>query len=442
MAEDVLVIGGGIAGLCCAYFLRRRGAAVTVLERGAIAGPQSCSYGNTGLAGTQGAMPLAEPGVPAQGLRWLLNPESPFYLKPRLDPQLAAWLWRFRRHCTERAAQRGFRVLLELKKQSLQILRELCAAGPLAACFAADGMVVAFKTAQAFDKAAGSVAGAVAAGVPLRVLTPAELATLEPGVEFDIHGALYNSEGARLRVPEFIDRLGRLLEGMAVRVRTGTDVTGFEVADGRIRRVRTTRGDFTPDEVVIAAGAWSAECARKLGLRLPLQPARGYSITVPVPRGAPRRPVLLSEGKVAIAPFGDRLRIGGTLELSGLAPSGLDNAVPARRIEGIRRTVRASLPGLPLCWPGGTTPPDPPARALPGDAEIWSGLRPCTPDGIPFVGRAPAHRNLYFSCGHGHTGMGLAPASGKLLAQLMAGEQPDADPAPLRVERFRGAGPR
>jgi D-amino-acid dehydrogenase len=208
-------------------------------------------------------------------------------------------------------------------------------------------------------------------------------------------------------------------------VRTGTDVTGFEVADGRIRRVRTTRGDFTPDEVVIAAGAWSAQCARKLGLRLPLQPARGYSITVPVPRGAPRRPVLLSEGKVAIAPFGDRLRVGGTLELSGLAPSGLDGAVPARRIDGIRRTVRASLPALLL-----------------DDAEVWSGLRPCTPDGIPFVGRAPAHRNLYFSCGHGHTGMGLAPASGKLLAQLMAGEPPDADLAPLRVERFRGAGPR
>jgi D-amino-acid dehydrogenase len=437
MAEDVLVIGGGIAGLCCAYFLRRRGAAVTVLERGAIAGPQSCSSGNTGLAGTQGAMPLAEPGVPAQGLRWLLNPESPFYLKPRLDPQLAAWLWRFRRHCTEQAARRGFLVLLELKKQSLEILRELCAAGPLAACFAADGMVVAFKTAQAFDKAAGSVPGAVAAGVPLRVLTPAELAALEPGVEFDIYGALYNSEGAHLRVPEFIDGFGRLLESMAVRVRAGTEVTGFEAADGRIRRVRTTRGDFTPDEVVIAAGAWSAECARKLGLRLPLQAARGYSITVPVPGGAPSRPVLLSEGKVAIAPFGDRLRVGGTLELSGLTPSGLDRAVPARRIDGIRRNVRASLPGLApaLCWPGGTTPPYPPEA---GDAEIWSGLRPCTPDGIPFVGRAPTHRNLYLSCGHGHTGMGLAPESGRLVAQLMAGEPPDTDLAPLRVERFRG----
>jgi D-amino-acid dehydrogenase len=426
VAEDVLVIGGSIAGLCCAYFLRRQGAAVTVLERGAIAGPQSCSYGNTGLAGTQGAMPLAEPGVPAQGLRWLLNPESPFYLRPRLDPQLAAWLWRFRRYCTEQAAQRGFRVLLELKQQSLRILRELCAEPVLAPCFAADGLVVTFKTARAFDKAAGSVPGAVAAGVPLRVLAPAELAALEPGVEFDIHGALYNSEGAYLQVPEFIDRLARLLEGMAVRVRAGTEVTGFEVADGRIRRVRTTRGDCTPDAVVIAAGAWSARCARKLGLRLPLQPARGYTITFPVPRGAPRRPVLLSEGKVAIAPFGDRLRVGGTLELSGLTPSGLDGAVPPRRIDGIRRAVQASLPGL--CWPGG--------------APIWSGLRSCAPDGIPIVGRAPGYANLYLNCGHGHTGMGLAPASGRLLAQLMAGEQPDADLAPLRVERFRATGRR
>jgi D-amino-acid dehydrogenase len=157
--------------------------------------------------------------------------------------------------------------------------------------------------------------------------------------------------------------------------------------------------------------------SRGLNIRLRLQPAKGYSITVKTPGGAPRLPVLLSEGKVAIAPFGDRLRIGGTLELSGL-----DRAISQRRVDGIRRTVRAYLPAMES------------AETL----EVWSGLRPCTPDGLPFVGRAPAYRNLTICCGHGHIGLGLAPATGKLTAQIIAGEQPDCELTRLRVGRYDG----
>jgi D-amino-acid dehydrogenase len=171
-----------------------------------------------------------------------------------------------------------------------------------------------------------------------------------------------------------------------------------------------------PGETVIAAGSWSAQCARMLDLRLRLQPAKGYSITIAAPPGAPRRPVLLSEGKIALAPLGDRLRIAGTLELSGL-----DTAVSGSRVNGIRQTVRSYLPGLDQ------------AHTL----ETWCGLRPCTPDGLPLLGRAERYRNLSIACGHGHVGMGLAPASGKLIAQLVCGEQPDADLAPLSIERSR-----
>ncbi len=138
---DVLVIGAGIVGLFCAYYLRQAGASVTVVERGAVGGPQSCSSGNTGFVGTQGSVPLAEPGVPSQGLRWLLNPRSPFYIKPRFDPELARWLWHFRRACNEQDAMAGFSVLLDLKRRSLDILRQLCAANGLAAAFSAAGLL-------------------------------------------------------------------------------------------------------------------------------------------------------------------------------------------------------------------------------------------------------------------------------------------------------------
>ncbi|MEU4580247.1 FAD-dependent oxidoreductase [Nonomuraea sp. NPDC023979] len=407
---DVLVVGGGVAGLFCAYYLRRAGATVTVVERGPIGGPQSCSHGNTGFVGTQGAAPLAEPGVPALGLRWLLDPRSPFFIRPRPDPALIAWLWRFRRRCTERAAGEAFRVLLDMKQRSLAILRELCGDDTLTA----RGMVIAFRTPQGFDRARRTVSRANASGVPLRVLEPGELSTLEPGVEFDISGALYNEEGAYLRVPEFVTELAATLAGMGVELLEDTDVLDLEVAGRRVRQVRTSRGDLRPGTVVIAAGAWSAALARKAGLKLMLQPAKGYSVTLKSPGGAPRRPVLLSEGKVAITPLGDRLRLGGTLELSGM-----DTTISRRRVDGILRTVRDHLPALDTT----ATP------------QTWSGLRPCTPDSLPYIGRAEPYENLALACGHGHIGLGLAPVGGKLLAQLLAGETPDLDPAPFRYGR-------
>ncbi|MFF5205592.1 NAD(P)/FAD-dependent oxidoreductase [Streptosporangium sp. NPDC000396] len=418
---DVLVIGGGIVGLFCAYYLRLGGSSVAVVERGSVGDPLACSYGNTGFVGTQGAAPLAEPGVPAQGLRWLLNPESPFYIKPRLDGELLRWLWHFRRACNDRDAQATFHVLLDMKKRSLDILRELCAPDGLGSTFTEQGMVVAFKTPQGFEKACRSVPQTVANGVPLRVLDLGELRALEPGTEFDIHGALYNEEGAYLHVPDFVREFARTVEDMGVEIHTQAEVTGFEVAGREIRQVRTTRGDFTPRETVIAAGAWSAECARKLGIGLRLQPAKGYTITVKAPHNAPRLPILLGEGKVALTPLGDRLRLGGTLELAGM-----DSTVSRRRVDGILRTVRSYLPRLET------------AETI----EVWSGFRPCTPDSLPFMGRADSYRNLSLACGHGHIGLGLAPVGGKLVAQIVTGERPDMDLAPFRVGRYGGRAPR
>ncbi len=417
---DVLVIGGGIVGLFCAYHLSRRGGRVAVVERGAIGGPQSCSSRNTGFVGTQGATPLAEPGVLAQGLRWLLDPQSPFHIRARFDPYLVSWLWHFRRACTEEAARAGFAVLVDLKQRSLAMLRELArSADPgvgLADTVTAPGMVIAFHTSGGFEKARRSVAQAVAHGVPLRVLGAQELGELEPDVDFAIHGALYNEDGAALRVPEFVVRFARMLRAMGVDIREHTEVRHVGVSGRDVTTVTTTGGDLRPREVVVAAGAWSPRCVRDLGVRLTLQPAKGYSITVKAPRNGPRHPLLLSEGKVALMPLGDQLRIAGTLELVGM-----DATVSERRVTGILGTVRTYLPGL-----GATE-----------TVDVWSGFRPCTPDGLPFIGRAQPYRNLWVACGHGHIGMGLAPAGGELLAQAIAGERVDADLRPLRVDRYR-----
>jgi D-amino-acid dehydrogenase len=416
---DVLILGGGVVGLFCAYFLRQAGATVAVAERGAVGGPGSCSSGNIGFVGTHGAAPLAGPGVLGQGLRGVADPGSPFSIRPRLDPRLASWLWQFRRCCDEQAARRAFGVLVELKRRSLDILTGLCAAGPLAATFTAPGIVIACKTQRGFDEACRQLPQAAGHGVPLRVLEPGELAELEPDTRFGIRGALLNAEGAAVSVPGFMRALAGHVTGLGVQVLQETEVTGFEVTGRRVSRVRTTGGEFTPGEVIVAAGAWSASCARQLGVGLHLQPAVGYSVTVKATAGAPRRPVALSEGRVSLLPFGGTLRFGGIMELAGPRAR-----FSGRRVDAIRRVVRGYLPELDLSH---TT-------------QTWRGFRPCTPDSLPYLGRVPGLGNASVACGHGSIGMGLAPASGELMAQIVTGQTPSTDPAPFRVGRFGEGG--
>jgi len=391
---DVLVIGGGVAGLFCAHFLRQAGGSVTVVERGPVGGAQSCSTGNTGFVGTHGAAPLTESDVD--------RPSG------QPDADLARWLWHLRR-----ADPSAFGVLLELKRQSYEILRKLCASGALAETFAAPGMIVAYRDPEAFDRACRTAQVTAERGVPLRILNPGEVTELEPDVEFDICGAVYNEEGAYVRVPSLLTSLAATLTEAGIDLRPDTEILGAETSGGRVTRLRTTRGDLRPGQVVVAAGAWSPGVLRDLGVPLLLQPIRGHAVTVE--GTAPRRPVTLGEEQVALAPVPGGLRVGGGRELVGY-----DRTASPDRMAAMLRAAGRYLPAL---------------RDAP-TGEVWSGLRPCSPDSLPFIGRAGRYDNLYVACGGGHIGMGLAPAGGRLLAQLVAGRSPDIDPTPFRVGRY------
>ena len=412
---DVLIIGGGAIGICSAHYLTQQGRKVTVVEKGEIC--SGSSYGNAGLVVPSHCVPLAAPGVITKALKWMLQPESPFYVKPRLDLGLLAWLFRFGAACTEKRMRAGMPIIRDLSLASVQLFEELAALDGIDFGYEQKGMLMAFNTEAGLAEGVEEANLLREIDIEADILNPAQLRDLEPGFRDDIAGAVFYPQDAHFIPDRFVRELARHAEEKGADLRPSTEVLDFEVSDSNIVKVKTTRGDFSAAEVVLAAGAWSPQIAGELFVKLPIQAAKGYSVTFKRPPLSPEVPCVLAESKVAVTPMGDTLRFGGTLELAGL-----DLTISKRRVAAI-------LKAAPKYF----------AELNPKDLElieIWRGLRPCTPDGLPFLGRSSVYRNLVVAAGHAMVGMSLAPVTGKLVSELVAKESPSIDLSPLRVERF------
>lgn len=410
--DDVLIIGGGVIGVCAAYYLAQRGVRVTVLERGEIG--SGSSYGNAGLIVPSHSLPLAEPGALINGLKWMFDPESPFYIKPRADRDLAEWLVKFAAACTPARMRAAIPVLRDLGLASRALYDELSRLG-FDFGYETRGLLKLFVTEHQLKHGVDEAALLNEFGLEARVLNGDGVRALEPNVTDAVRGGLHFPQDAHLNPAKFVRGLAREAEKLGACIRVGVGVVGFEIDGRRLTRVRTTQGDFAPQQIVLAGGAWSPVIARGLRVKLPIQPAKGYSVTVKRSAQTPTMPLLLGETWVAVTPLGDQLRFAGTLELVGL-----DFSMNQRRVEAVRRGVQAYLPDT--------------ERA--DVIETWRGLRPCTPDGLPILGRAPTCDNVILATGHAMVGVSLGPVTGKLVAQIACGEKPLLDIAPLCVERF------
>ncbi len=409
-----LVIGGGIIGVSAAYYLAREGLDVHLVEQGDIAA--GSSYGNAGLVTPSDSIPLPSPAALSKGLRWMLNPTSPLYIKPRPDAGLLSWLWRFRAACTEEAFRRAVPVLGALSRLSLDLYEQLLEEEGIQAVFERRGLLLIFRTSEGFEEGKHFAASMREFGIISDVLSGDEVRGRVPQARTDIVGGVYYHGDAHIDPAGFTWELARRAEAKGVAVHTRTEVLGLEVSGGRVQRVRTTRGDFEAENVVLAAGAWSPLLVRDVGLRLPIQAAKGYSITVRRPEGFPEIPVILEEAKVAVTPMGEWLRFAGTLELAGL-----DMRINPVRVQAIKDGVRRYL---------NLNPDEQPL------VELWRGLRPCTPDGYPVIGRVPSVPNLIIAAGHCMLGMTQGPGTGKLVADLVVGREPAIDLRPFAVERW------
>jgi D-amino-acid dehydrogenase len=414
--QHVVVIGAGVIGLCTAYYALRRGHQVTVIDRDAREA-EGCSFGNAGMIVPSHFVPLAAPGMVALGLKWMWNPESPFYIKPRLNLDLIGWAWKFWRASNPRHVERSAPLLRDLSFASRTCFEELAEVVPTGFGLVQKGLLMLCKTEQTLEEESHFASRARALGVPAEVLDAPQTAKMDPAIRMDIAGSIFFPKDCHLWPNRFMRALRERLEFDGATFAFETGVTGFARENSRITAVRTTRRNIAGDEFVLCAGSWSSRVARELGLRLPMQAGKGYSLTVPQPRQLPTLCSILTEARVAVTPMNGSLRFGGTMEIAGL-----NEDINPVRVQGILKAIPKYFPDFQANDFEGITP--------------WRGLRPCSPDGLPYVGRTARFSNLTLATGHAMMGLSLGPITGRLVAQILSGEKPDLDITLLDPDRY------
>jgi D-amino-acid dehydrogenase len=416
MSRRVLLVGGGVVGLCAAYACAQKGHRVTVVERGA---PErdGCSFANAGMVVPSHIVPLASPGVVEQGLRWMWNPASPFHVKPRLSGDLIDWGWKLWRAATAEHVERAAPVLRDLHLASRACYEQWAAQWDNAFELVERGLLMLCRTERGLEEETAAAATARRLGIAADVLTPAQVAALEPGLRMTIAGGVHYPLDAHLTPHKLMAALRRECERMGVELRHHTEVRGWRASGRRLEAVETAAGAVPADEFVLCGGIWSMGLARELCLRLPMQAGKGYSLTLDNPPARPRTCAILSEARVAVTPMASALRFGGTMEIAGV-----DESVNPVRIEGIVRSVGAYFPDF--------------APSTFASAAVRTGLRPCSPDGLPYIGRFGRFENLLTGTGHAMMGLSLAPITGKLIAELVSGEAPSCAIEALSPDRY------
>ncbi len=413
--DKILIVGGGVNGLCSAYYLQKRNYEVTVIDSGDIS--DNCSFGNMGFLSPSHFVPLASPGVVAEGIRHMMSSTSPFYMKPRLNLSFLKWALKFYKNSTQKTVDKNAPHLSEILNLSRRLMNEI--RNDIGDVFDMEeiGCMMMCHSKKAFEDELKVAAAAEKFKLNVEVLNRHELQQREPDVELDIYGAVLFKDDAHIHPGKFMVAMKNYLEKKGVDFQLNTTVTGFVKSGKTIKSVITDKGEFTGKEILLSPGSWLPQLAKMLGITLLLEGGKGYSYTYDYVEKNIRYPAILVDGRCAITPWKHRLRIGGTMEFSGI-----NNKVLTNRMQGIYNSIKQFYPGLKVDFP-------------PAD-KIWTGLRPVTPDGLPYIGKAANFDNLLIAGGHAMLGISEGAATGQIISDIVAGKSTAIDITPFRVERF------
>jgi D-amino-acid dehydrogenase len=413
--KNIAIVGGGIIGLSTAYYLNQSGHRVTIFDKGDL--NDNSSVGNAGMIVPSHIIPLAAPGMISKGIRWMLNSKSPFYVRPRLSKNLIKWGMKFYAHANHEHVMRSIPLLKEISSLSKQLYQQLAKENHFDFGYEERGLLMLFKTSETEKEELEAAKLANKVGVEARVLSLAEAQHLEPVVKLNARGAIFFPGDAHLNPKMLINRMTDHIQRKGVAIFPNTIIEDFVIKGDQIKGVRVQNDVHMFDELIVAAGAWSGMLCSRLSIDLPMQSGKGYSFTLDNVVDNVRIPTLLLEGRVAVTPMGSSLRFGGTMEIGDT-----NTSINMNRVKGIFETIPKYYPEMNV--------------QMPDEKAIWSGLRPCSPDGLPYIGRSSKLKNLIIATGHSMMGMSLGPATGKLVAELVDEVPCSMDLAAFNPERF------
>lgn len=403
MSKSVVIIGGGIVGLSCAYYSLKEGNKVTVIDKSDMS--EGASYVNAGYLTPSHIIPLSSPGMMAKGIKWMFNSSSPFYMKPRIDRDFLTWAWRFNKSATKAHVEKAIPLIKDINLLSMDLYSAMHESGELGDFqLEKKGLLMLYKSLKEGRHEREVARRAADEGLEVKELSLEELNKLQPGLDPEIAGAVHYLCDAHTSPGEIMAALKNFLTEQGVNIHKAESIEGFTTAGNRIIAVKGIKAIYEGDEFVLAAGSWSGPLARRLGLRLSLQAGKGYRINVNRNVGV-RLPAILMEAKVAVTPMRDFTRFAGTMEFSGI-----NNYIRKERVKAIASAAEGYYRGLKI------------AEDEMEGAKC--GLRPVSPDGLPYIGRPAGYKNLTIATGHAMMGWSLGPATGKLVSEIIANKKP------------------
>ncbi|MDC8002887.1 FAD-dependent oxidoreductase [Aureisphaera galaxeae] len=396
--KRVIVIGGGIIGLCSAYYLRKEGHEVIVIDKSKMNG--GASYVNAGYITPSHIIPLSAPGMITKGLKWMLNPSSPFYVKPRMDMEFLKWGWAFKKSAKKEKVNRAIPIIKDINLFSRELYEEMKTSDEFNFHYERNGLLMLCKTEKALEEEWEVGKKAISTGLNVVELNKEQTQKYEPDIDLDIIGSVYFDCDAHMTPSEFMGNMKAYLEKIGVQFCLEEEVKDIEVSEGKISEVITSKQKISCEEVVLAAGAWSPMLVKKLGLKIPIQAGKGYRINVERTTGI-KTPAILVEAKVAVTPMSGFTRFAGTMEIGSI-----NHKISPVRVNAIAQAASQYYSGVEITQEE--------------KENAACGLRPCTPDGLPFIGRSSKCDNLTVATGHAMMGWSLGPATGKLVSEIIS----------------------
>ena len=413
MSKNIIIIGGGIIGLCSAYYLQKEGHQVTIVDQSNM--DNGASYVNAGYLSPSHLVPLSAPGVMKKGLKWMLNPASPLYIKPRLDSDFIKWTLAFNKSCNANHVEKAIPAIKGITLLTQDLFDDIKREEGFSFHYEKKGLLMLCQTDKMLEEEIKTAQLAKREGLDVNEISKEELQVLEPTAKINIKGATYYKCDSHTTPHEFMTEMKAHLKTVGVTFFSNEKVEDLVINNRKIEAVKTKNQTLKADEFVLAAGSWSAILSKKLGLKLLLQAGKGYRINTTQTTGI-TIPSILAEAKVAVTPMNGFTRFAGTMEIAGI-----NDNINRIRVEAIAKAANNFYPDVTLTQEEKN--------------DVASGLRPVSPDGLPYIGKSSKCENLTIATGHAMMGWSMGPATGKLVSEVISDKKTILNLSPFHPDR-------